>query len=122
MINLTENIVSLSKSGEYKFFNKIKGCFKIIGFEAFIWTSSLIYLAFFSSPDHTHFTICPLKNVGINFCPGCGLGHSITQIFNGEFVQSFYTHPLGFFALIIISYRIFSLIKVNINHYKRQTS
>lgn len=97
----------------------LKRGFKIIGFETLIWISGLVYLAFFSTLDQTHFTICPLANAGIDFCPGCGLGHSITQFFHGNFIESFNTHPLGFFALIIIIYRIYSLLKLNIINSKK---
>lgn len=98
--------------------DNLKMYYKIIGSEAIIWITGLTYLAFFSSLTESHYTICPLKNAGIDFCPGCGLGHSIALIFHGEFIQSFYTHPLGFFAIAIIVFRIYTLIKMNINKMK----
>lgn len=97
----------------------IKKYFNLIGLEALIWIVGLLYLAFFSPVDQTHFTICPLANAGFEYCPGCGLGHSITQFLHGRFLQSFQTHPLGFFALIIIIHRIFTLIIKNIINYKK---
>lgn len=102
-----------------KSFSKLKKYFNLIGFEALIWITGLIYLASFSPLDKAHFTICPLTNAGFEYCPGCGLGHSITQLFNGQLIQSFQTHPLGFFALIVIIFRIFTLIKNNITNYKK---
>lgn len=102
-----------------KSFSKLKKYFNLIGFEALIWITGLIYLAFFSPLDQAHFTICPLANAGFEYCPGCGLGHSITQLFSGQLIQSFQTHPLGFFALIVIIFRIFTLIKNNITNYKK---
>lgn len=99
--------------------SNIKKYFDLIGFEALIWITGLIYLAFLSPVDQTHFTICPLANAGFEYCPGCGLGHSITQFFHGKFIQSFNTHPLGFFALIIIIYRTFTIIKNNITNFKK---
>lgn len=119
MTELIVNRKSLSNLEKFRFYHTVKKYFKIIGFESFIWISGLIYLAFFSPVGQTHFTICPIKNLGFDFCPGCGLGHSITQIFHGNFIESFHTHPLGFLALIIIAYRIYTLLKTNINHYKR---
>jgi hypothetical protein len=116
-ITLQKNYnVALQKQ---KSVTKFRKYFNLIGFEALIWISGLIYLAIFSPLDQTHFTICPLANAGFDYCPGCGLGHSITQLFHGNFIQSFNTHPLGFFALIIILHRIFTLIKKNIIHYKK---
>jgi hypothetical protein len=78
--------------------------------EALIWFFGLITLALIS-PDAGHFTICPLSNLGFDFCPGCGLGHSISLLFRGEFAKSFAAHPLGIFAVIILTYRIIHLTK-----------
>ena len=73
--------------------------------EAFIWFASLLYLAF----NHSHFTFCPLKLLGIEYCPGCGLGLSIHYLFSFSIKESFNAHPLGLPALIIIFHRIYSL-------------
>lgn len=97
----------------------IKKYSSIVGFEAFIWITGLIYLIFFSTVEQTHFTICPLKNAGIEFCPGCGLGHSITLFFHGHFTESFHAHPLGFIAVVIIIHRIYTLLKTNITINKK---
>ena len=99
--------------------NMFKKFWSLIGFEAFVWISGLAYLLLCHSPGETHFTICPLAIIGIDFCPGCGLGNSISYLFNGDFVSSFQSHPLGIFALIIISIRIFSLIKNNRRRYAK---
>lgn len=100
----------------------IKKYCSVIGFEAFIWITGLIYLIFFSPVEQTHFSICPLKNAGIEFCPGCGLGHSITLFFHGHFIESFQTHPLGFIAVIIIVHRIYTLLKTNITTNNKATA
>ena len=118
MADSSTYIVSQSEDFNFKLFNKLKSYSRLIGFEAFVWICGLAYLAFLADPYQCHFTLCPLANLGIDFCPGCGLGHSITQIFRGNFTQSVHTHPLGFFALIVILFRIFSLIKMNFNHNK----
>jgi hypothetical protein len=78
--------------------------------EALIWLLGLITLALIS-PDKGHFTICPLSNLGFDFCPGCGLGSSISLLFRGKPAESFAAHPLGIFAIIILTYRIFQLTK-----------
>jgi len=119
MADLSANIIPQSDDFISKLFKRLKGYYLLIGFEAFVWFSGLFYLAFFTDPYQSHFTICPLSNMGIDFCPGCGLGHSITLIFRGDFIGSFHAHPLGFFTLIIISFRIFSLIKSNIKQIKK---
>jgi len=80
--------------------------------EAFIWIAALIVLAV-SSPVDTHYSLCPLHNLGFDWCPGCGLGHSISWLFRGDIEQSFHAHPLGIPALIIILLRIISIFRKN---------
>jgi len=81
-----------------------------INIELLFWIGGLTCLAF-SNPSESHFTLCPIKNLGFSFCPGCGLGHSISYLFHGEIKASFQHHPLGFFALAVILKRIFQLIR-----------
>ena len=90
---------------------------KLIGLEAAIWILGLVYLIFINNPQSIHFTVCPFANLGIDFCPGCGLGNSISFLFIGDFVSSFQSHPLGVFALIIIISRLISIIKNNWRRY-----
>ncbi|MCZ4243219.1 DUF2752 domain-containing protein [Pedobacter punctiformis] len=78
--------------------------------ELCFWIIALVLLATANSHQH-HFTLCPLANLGLeSWCPGCGLGRSINYIFHGEFSQSFKEHWFGFPALLIIFYRIYTLI------------
>jgi hypothetical protein len=86
-----------------------------IPIELLTWTSGLLLLAMFETGEH--FTLCPLKNAGWNFCPGCGLGQSISHIFHGQVEASLKTHPLGIFAVIILSFRIINLTKLYIQSY-----
>ncbi|MEJ2193504.1 MAG: DUF2752 domain-containing protein [Ignavibacteriaceae bacterium] len=83
------------------------------GIESAIWISGIFFLAFINNPAEVHFTLCPFANLGLEFCPGCGLGNSISYLFHGELSNSFYSHPLGLFALIILITRIIHLIKFN---------
>jgi hypothetical protein len=80
-----------------------------IPFEGLIWISALLFLAVINIDSNNHFTVCPLSNLGLEFCPGCGLGKSIHFLFHLEIVKSFNTHPLGVFALTILLHRIYSL-------------
>lgn len=79
--------------------------------EAVIWAVGLLFLAFYHPVSGNHFTLCPFSLIGLNFCPGCGLGRSISHLFHGEFLKSLKMHPLGIFAVIILSYRIIQLLK-----------
>jgi hypothetical protein len=102
----------------YQFISiKVKRLWKLLGFEALIWIFGLIYLALINSPEATHFTICPLSNLGFKYCPGCGLGNSISYLFRGDFTLSFHSHPLGIFALVIIIFRIITIINNNRRRY-----
>jgi hypothetical protein len=107
-------ILQLSK---YNYFYKLLLLPKIIGLETAIWIGVLLYLAFLHSSGATHFTICPIKNLGLDFCPGCGLGNSISLIFQGEIYNSFLSHPLGLLALTVLIIRIIQLIKNNWSNY-----
>ncbi|WP_254060814.1 DUF2752 domain-containing protein [Mucilaginibacter sp. L196] len=84
-------------------------------FELAFWVTALIALGVSHPTEATHFTLCPLKLMGINWCPGCGLGHSIAFLLQGDFINSFHAHWLGLPALIIILYRICDLIRQNIS-------
>lgn len=85
-------------------------------FELIFWVGGLVYLAFI--PEQNHFSFCPIKNLGFQFCPGCGIGNSISLIFHLKIFESFKAHPLGLFALIIIVFRIIQLItKQRREHY-----
>lgn len=117
MIDRISNIKSIQNED---LINKIFNFIKPIGFEGFIWIASLLYLALFVNPYETHFTICPLSNLGFEHCPGCGLGNSIALIFRGQFTQSFETHNLGIPALLIILHRIFAIIIFNLKKIKPQ--
>lgn len=79
--------------------------------EALMWIIALSYLVFINPYEIQHFSLCLFNNLGIDFCPGCGLGRSISMIYHGDFYGSFIMHPLGFFALSVILYRIFSLFR-----------
>jgi len=87
--------------------------------EAVIWLVALIALAIMD-PTQQHATICPIGMMGFDFCPGCGLGHSIGYLFRGEWALSWQTHPLGFFAVGILSYRIVTIILNNYHSTKIQ--
>ena len=85
--------------------------------EALVWFGGLVALAFYHPETDPHFSICPLYYAGLDFCPGCGLGRSVSFLFHGEILQSFAAHPLGIFAVIILSYRIIELLKPYIKSY-----
>lgn len=52
---------------------------------------------------------CLFDLVGIEFCPGEGLGHSIAFLFRGEFTSSLNANLMGPFAVVILTGRILSI-------------
>jgi len=90
--------------------------FKRLPFEALVWLTGLILLASADAASG-HFSVCIFKNAGFTFCPGCGLGRSITQLFNGDVLESLRTHPLGVGAVVILTVRIVNLTKLYFQNY-----
>jgi hypothetical protein len=84
--------------------------------EAFIWISGLTLMAEMPPTDE-HASLCPLKAAGFSFCPGCGLGHSVSWLFRGEFLHSFHTHPLGMAAVAILLWRVIVIFRKPVFYY-----
>jgi len=89
--------------------------FKKYDFEALFWLVAMLYLTFINPYAPKHLDFCLFSLLGIENCPGCGLGKSISMLFHGDFVASFNAHPLGIPAIILILKRIYKLIKNKIN-------
>ena len=103
-------------------FDSLSSAGKLIGVEATIWIAAIIFLALIEPAESTHFTICPFSAIGIDFCPGCGLGRSVSYILHGDFSTSLAVHPLGIFAFIVLTTRVISLIKINWSNYGKRFS
>lgn len=82
---------------------------KYVSVELFFWIAALVYLAMIN-PAKQHLTICVFHYLGASWCPGCGIGRSISYLLHGDWQNSISTHWLGTFALLIIVYRILQLI------------
>ncbi|WP_036678133.1 DUF2752 domain-containing protein [Daejeonella oryzae] len=87
--------------------------FRNIPLELLIWIAALTILIF--SNPYYHYSICPLKNLQVNWCPGCGLGRSIYYIFRGDLQSSINHHWLGVPAVFILFQRIFQLFRMFFN-------
>ncbi|HUZ61922.1 MAG TPA: DUF2752 domain-containing protein [Hanamia sp.] len=83
-------------------------------FELTAWIAALVSLAFMDPSVSPHYSFCIFKNLGFKYCPGCGLGHSISYLFHGNLHASFSAHPLGVFALCVILFRIYKLVSLHI--------
>jgi hypothetical protein len=92
-------------------FKSISDLCRRINLEALIWIAGLLFLALTYPDSSSHSSLCIFKNMGFRFCPGCGLGHSISYFLHGDVARSLETHPLGIFATVVLMSRIFSLLK-----------
>jgi hypothetical protein len=83
-------------------------------FELSFWIIALLLLALMNPGTDAHYSFCVFKFIGIKYCPGCGLGHSISYLFHGDLRASFDAHPLGIFAVAVIGFRIYKLLMLHI--------
>jgi hypothetical protein len=90
---------------------KIRQIARLVEWEALLWSVGMLYLLFINPYQESHVSLCPYKNPGIEFCPGCGLGRSISFFFHGDFLHSIQSHPLGIIAFVIIMARIVHLVR-----------
>ena len=74
-------------------------------FEWSAFLAGLIALAFMD-PATAGSSFCVFDLAGIEFCPGDGLGHSISYTFRGNLKSAFEANFAGPFAVIILSLRI----------------
>ncbi len=81
----------------------------LIKLEMVLWVGAIGFLLLINPYNQEHYSLCLFNNLGIGFCPGCGLGRSISMIFRGDLSGSLQMHPLGIPALAVILLRITKL-------------
>lgn len=74
-------------------------------FEQFCWIAALLLLFLMKEEAGTP-SLCFFRWLGIQSCPGCGIGHAIRDALHLQLTSSFHHHPLGIPAVIIILNRI----------------
>ncbi len=84
--------------------------------ELFFWVAALIGL--YTADLHTDFTLCIPSHLGVENCPGCGIGHAITEAMHGNFLSSWNYHILGIPALVILLLHIAKLTQKLITEIK----
>jgi len=82
-------------------------------FEITVFSIGLLLLAFMDPTTTNGSGLCLLENLNFPYCPGDGLGHSVSFIFRGEIHNALKANILGPFALLIILGRIFYLFSQN---------
>lgn len=96
--------------------------FSYLPLELVFWVVALAMLAAAEPLQYghaNHFKLCPLAAMGLEWCPGCGIGRSITHLFHGNIVESWRQHWFGVPALLILIYRIGTLGNANFRNYKK---
>lgn len=72
------------------------------------FATGLLLLALMD-PANAGSSLCLFEWIGIDFCPGEGLGHSISYSFRGNFDAAFQAHIAGPFTILILTARIASV-------------
>lgn len=93
---------------------KITQWYSKLPVELIFWISSLVAVVLLEPAESAHVSLCPLSQLGIDWCPGCGLGRSMSLLAKGDFQASWEMHPLAALAYVVIFSRIWQLI----NHLK----
>ena len=76
--------------------------------EWMFWSIALFILFFMDEMSGS--SLCFFHWLGLEQCPGCGIGHSIQAALHLRFAQSIQFHPFGILAVFIILNRIRHLI------------
>ncbi|PSQ81115.1 MAG: hypothetical protein BRD46_02905 [Bacteroidetes bacterium QS_8_68_15] len=85
--------------------------------EAGVWTAGLLALAAADPAGPGLIDLCGferlglLRLLGLPFCPGCGLGHSVAFLLDGQLAAALRAHPIGPFALTVLTARIATLAR-----------
>ncbi|WP_290799136.1 DUF2752 domain-containing protein [Flavihumibacter sp. UBA7668] len=84
--------------------------------EAVIWICAMLWLGLAVNYQENTLGFCPFRYAGIeavigmDACPGCGVGRSIAAAIHGEWKISWHHHWMGIPALAIIAFRIVTLL------------
>lgn len=82
-------------------------------FEISVFGLGLLLLALMNPETVNSPSLCLFDFIGIPFCPGEGLGHSISYLFRGEIYSAIESNVLGPFAIIILGGRVAHLMFKN---------
>ncbi|WP_343847739.1 DUF2752 domain-containing protein [Algoriphagus jejuensis] len=79
--------------------------------ELVFWVGSIIAILMLEPYSESHLSLCPLSQLGFDWCPGCGLGRSMNLLAYGDFSASWSIHPFAILAYAVIFHRIWNLIR-----------
>lgn len=81
-----------------------------IPLEAAIWTAGLVAMACADPEAPGLLDGCLFRWLGVEWCPGCGLGHAVGHLFRGEWTASLEAHSLGWFAVLVLGGHVIQLV------------
>ena len=81
------------------------------------WMIVLVAL-YFMDRDSTSGSLCLFRFLGWENCPGCGIGHSISEALHFNFSKSFEAHIMGLPATFLL---ILFIIRTFISSIKQST-
>lgn len=82
-----------------------------------MWTAGLAALALTDPTAQGLLNLCGWQRLGVlgllgvERCPGCGLGHAVAFLLDGQLAPALRAHPLGPFALAVLAGRIAALVR-----------
>ncbi len=94
---------------------RLRSSLQRIGLEPIVWLGGLALVCVLGPGSESHIVICPFALLGIDWCPGCGLGRSIAFLARGDIAASLHAHWLGIPALVILLARSITLTHRNVN-------
>lgn len=83
-------------------------------FEIVAFGAGLLALALMNPETANGPGFCLFERLGVPYCPGDGLGHSIAYLFRGEIYNALQANVLGPVTVIILTGRIAHLWRKNI--------
>jgi hypothetical protein len=82
--------------------------------ELILWLIALVFV--WIMPTTPLQSFCLFKQIGLTFCPGCGIGRAIHEVMHANWVASWHYHKLGLPALVMICWRILKLLNQTKQH------
>lgn len=87
-----------------------------VPFEAWAWSAGLLALALADPTAPGLLDVCGWQWLGVpgllgwEGCPGCGLGHAVAFLLDGQFAPALEAHLLAPFAVVVLVGRVAVLV------------
>ncbi len=91
-----------------------------VNLELLAWCGVLVAPLFVNPNDASPVSFCLFHNLGIDYCPGCGLGRALALLYRGDLISSFMTHPLAIFFVLITGFRIITLVGKSVENFNQR--